>query len=159
MEPAVTHSLVKALRAVPGFEALDDRTLLGVVGDSANLFWREGSVVFERGTPADGLYVVLSGAVRVLDDGGGEVNVLHRGEFFGEFSLVLETDHMNDVVAAEDAELMVVPKESFDELVASSPDLGRRIRQKIEERLPPALQELLARRGTSPASAGAPPGT
>lgn len=146
MEPAVTHSLVKALRAVPGFDALDDRALLGVVGDSANLFWREGSTVFERGSPSDGLYVVLSGSVRILGHNGAEVNVLRSGDFFGEFSLVLETDHMNDVVAAEDTELMVVPKEVFDRLIASSPDLGRRIRQKIEERLPPALRELLAGR-------------
>jgi CRP-like cAMP-binding protein len=145
VESAVTHSLVTALRAVPGFEALDDRTLLGVVGDSANLFWREGSVVFERGSPGDGLYVVLSGAVRILDDGGGEVNVLRAGEFFGEFSLVLETDHMNDVVAAEDTELMVVPKESFERLIASSSDLGEHVRHKLEERLPPELRERLAR--------------
>jgi CRP-like cAMP-binding protein len=142
----VTHSLVKALRAVPGFDALDDRTLLSVVGDSANLFWREGSTVFERGSPSDGLYVVLSGAVRILGENGDEVNVLRSGDFFGEFSLVLDTDHMNDVVAAEDSELMVVPKESFERLIASSPDLGRRVRQKVEERLPPALRQLLAGR-------------
>lgn len=146
MEPAVTHSLVKALRAVPGFDALDDRTLLSVVGDSANLFWREGSKVFERGSPSDGLYVVLSGAVRILGENGDEVNVLRSGDFFGEFSLVLDTDHMNDVVAAEDSELMVVPKESFERLIASSPDLGKRVRQKVEERLPPALRQLLAGR-------------
>lgn len=146
MEPAVTHSLVTALRAVPGFDALDDRTLLSVVGDSANLLWREGSTVFERGSPSDGLYVVLSGAVRILGENGDEVNVLHSGDFFGEFSLVLDTDHMNDVVAAEDSELMVVPKESFERLIASSPDLGKRVRQKIEERLPPELRQLLAGR-------------
>lgn len=144
MEPAVTHSLVNALRAVPGFDALDDRTLLGVVGDSANLFWREGSVVFEQGSPGDGLYVVLSGAVRILGANGDEVNVLGSGDFFGEFSLVLDTDHMNDVVAAEDTELMVVPKESFERLIASSSDLGEHVRQKLEERLPPELRERLA---------------
>jgi CRP-like cAMP-binding protein len=130
---------------VPGFDALDDRVLLGVVGDSANLFWREGSVVFEQGSPGDGLYVVLSGAVRILGDNGAEVNVLRGGDFFGEFSLVLDTDHMNDVVAAEDTELMVVPKESFERLIASSSDLGDRVRQKLEERLPPDLRERLAR--------------
>jgi len=140
----VTHSLVKALRAVPGFEALDDRALLGVVGDSANLFWREGSVVFERGSPGDGLYVVLSGAVRILGEDGDEVNVLRAGDFFGEFSLVLDTDHMNDVVAAEDTELMVVPKESFERLIASSSDLGEHVRRKLEERLPPDLRARLA---------------
>ena len=131
MEPAVTHSLVNALRAVPGFDALDDRTLLSVVGDSANLFWSEGSVVFEQGSPGDGLYVVLSGAVRILGANGDEVNVLGSGDFFGEFSLVLDTDHMNDVVAAEDTELMVVPKESFERLIASSSDLGEHVRQKL----------------------------
>ena len=144
MEPAVTHSLVNALRAVPGFDALDDRTLLSVVGDSANLFWSEGSVVFEQGSPGDGLYVVLSGAVRILGANGDEVNVLGSGDFFGEFSLVLDTDHMNDVVAAEDTELMVVPKESFERLIASSSDLGEHVRQKLEERLPPELRERLA---------------
>jgi hypothetical protein len=41
---------------------------------------------------------------------------------------------------------MVVPKESFERLIASSPDLGRRVRQKVEERLPPALRQLLAGR-------------
>jgi CRP-like cAMP-binding protein len=144
VEPAVTHSLVKALRAVPGFEALDDHVLLGIVGDSANLFWREGSVVFEQGSPGDGLYIVLSGAVRILDASGDEVNVLRTGDFFGEFSLVLDTDHMNDVVAAEDTELMVVPKESFERLIASSSDLGEHVRRKLEERLPPELRERLA---------------
>jgi CRP-like cAMP-binding protein len=144
VEPAVTHSLVNALRAVPGFDALDDRTLLGVVGDSANLFWSEGSVVFEQGSPGDGLYVVLSGAVRILGANGDEVNVLGSGDFFGEFSLVLDTDHMNDVVAAEDTELMVVPKESFERLIGSSSDLGEHVRQKLEERLPPELRERLA---------------
>ena len=144
MEPAVTHSLVNALRAVPGFDALDDRTLLGVVGDSANLFWGEGSVVFEQGSPGDGLYVVLSGAVRILGANGDEVNVLGSGDFFGEFSLVLDTDHMNDVVAAEDTELMVVPKESFERLIASSSDLGEHVRRKLEERMPPDLRARLA---------------
>ena len=145
MGQVVTHSLVKALRAVPGLAGLDDGTLLGVVGDSANLAWRNGSVIFERGSPADGLYVVLAGAVRILGDAGEEVNVLRPGDFFGEFSLVLDTQHMNDVVAAEDTELMVVPKETFDRLIDSSPELGRQVRRKLEERLPDELRAQLPR--------------
>ena len=62
MEPhRVTHSLVKALRAVPDFADLDDATLLRIVGASTNLFYPAGSVVFEPGSPAEALYVVLSG--------------------------------------------------------------------------------------------------
>ena len=135
MEPRVTHSLVAALRAVPSLAALDDHTLLAIVGDSANLFWRAGSRVFTKGSPADGLYIVVSGAVSVLDESGtNEVAVLGAGDFFGELSLLDGSPHGRTVVAAEDTELMVVAKERFDELVAADGELGRTIRRTADER-------------------------
>jgi CRP-like cAMP-binding protein len=124
---------VKALRAVPGLEPLEDRTLLAIVGDSANLFWRAGSTVYGTGAPADGLYIVLSGRVRVLKD-GAEMGALGPGDFFGEFSLLLGTAHGHDVEAVEDTELMVVPKERFDALLAENPELAETIHRKAEER-------------------------
>ena len=134
MEAPVTHSLVNALRAVPSLGALEDRTLLSIVGESANLSWRAGSKVFERGTPGDALYIVLSGGVRIVGPDGGEIAVLAPGAYFGEFSLLLGSDHQSDVVAVEDTELMVVPKECFDAIVAANPELERSLQQTVEER-------------------------
>jgi CRP-like cAMP-binding protein len=133
--PRAAHSLVKALRSVPSLELCDEQSLLTIVGDSANLFWQDGSTVFERGTPSDGLYIVLAGAVRIRDEAGRDLTTLGAGEYFGEFSLLLGTAHQHDVLAVEDTELMVVPKERFDALVAENPELGRRIREKAEARL------------------------
>jgi len=65
------HSLVRALRRVPDFSSLDDGILLKVVGASANLFWPAGSIVFERGSPSEALYIVLGGSVRISDGGDG----------------------------------------------------------------------------------------
>jgi CRP-like cAMP-binding protein len=135
MENKVTHSLVTALRAVPGFATVDERMLLALIGDSANLFWPAQSVVFERGSPSDGLYIIVSGTLRVVDKNGVEVAELGPGDFFGELSLLLDTTHRHDVRIEEDAELMVLPKERFDELTASHPELGRAIRQRAEERI------------------------
>ena len=140
MEGRPTHSLVKALRAVPSFASMDEDKLLEIVGDSVNLRWRAGSALFETGSPADGLYVVLSGTVRVLDASGTVVAVLGPGEFLGEFSLLLGSAHQHTVEATEDAELMVVPKERFDELLAASPELSRSIRAKAEERMAANVQ-------------------
>jgi CRP-like cAMP-binding protein len=131
----VTHSLVDALRRVPSLESLDDRTLLELVGDSANLFWPGGASVFTKGTPGDALYIVLAGAVRVLGDDGGELSVLGPGDFFGELSLLGGSPHQNDVETIEATELMVVPKERFDALLAEYPELGRAIHRRAEERL------------------------
>jgi CRP-like cAMP-binding protein len=135
MENKVTHSLVTALRAVPGFAEVDERMLLALIGDSANLFWPAGSVVFERGSPPDGLYIVVSGKLRVIDKNGQDVAEMGPGEFFGELSLLLDTFHRHDVRVEEDAELMVLPKECLEEISEEHPELGRAIRDRAEERI------------------------
>jgi CRP-like cAMP-binding protein len=139
MTVEVTHSLVKALRAVPDFASLDDHTLLQIVGASANLFWPAGTVVFEKGSASEGLYVVLTGEVRIFDSLAGEETEVSRvgpGESFGELSLLLHTTHNKKAEAGEDSELLVIPEESFKELLASNPDLAAEFRRRVEERVP-----------------------
>jgi CRP-like cAMP-binding protein len=74
----ITHSLIKALKNVPGFDVLDERTLLRIVGASVNLSWPAGSLVFEKGNPGEALYIVLSGQVRIYDS---ELLVLMKDSF------------------------------------------------------------------------------
>jgi CRP-like cAMP-binding protein len=131
----VSHTLVRALRSVPAFSRLDETTLCEIVGASSNLVWRAGAPVFEQGDPAEALYIVLSGAIRILEDRGQEVATLGAGDFFGELSLLLRTNHSKRAEAAEDSELMVVPKQSFEALVAEDPELAEAVRRGMEERL------------------------
>lgn len=131
-----THTLVKALRRVPDFEGLPEHTLLATVGASANLFWRSGETIFSRGDAGDALYIVLSGAVRIVDDQGAEVARIGTGDYFGELSMLLHTTHSKSAEAVEDTELMVVPKASFQELLSASPELAGHFRRKVEQRLP-----------------------
>src|ERR671934_2273796 len=138
MEDRVSHSLVAALRSVPSLSTLEDRSLLAIVGDSANLFWRAGSQVFAKGSPADGLYIVVSGSVRVVGEDAVELGVLKAGDFFGELSLLEGLPHGRDVVAVEDTELMVIAKECFDDLLAGNPDVAASIRETAAQRGAPA---------------------
>lgn len=138
MPGAAKHSLVSALAAVPDFAALDDRTLLRIVGASANLVWSANSVIFEKGSVAEALYVILSGRVQILEVVDGEeteIATLEPGDYFGELSLLLHTTHSKKARAVEDSELMVLPKESFQELLASNPELAGHLRRKLETRL------------------------
>ena len=138
MTDRVTHSLVNALRQVPDFRPLDEQGLLDVVGCSANLFWREGETVFQTGDPAEALYIVLSGRVRILDPADGdeqEVAMIGPGDFFGELSLLLDSTHSKTARVAEDSEIMVVPKEPFQSLLSDAPELAAGLQRKIDERL------------------------
>jgi CRP-like cAMP-binding protein len=120
---------------VPAFAELDEATLCAIVGASANFLWRSGAPIFDPGEPAEALYIVLSGSVRISEEPEREVARLGPGDFFGELSLLLRTNHSKRAEALEDSELMVVPKQSFEALLADETGLAQAIRAAMEERL------------------------
>lgn len=127
---------MRALRTVPDFAHLDDRTLLKILGASANLHWTAGTVVFEKGTPGDALYIVLSGEVSVFDpdDDDPEIARVGPGGYFGDLSLFLGQQHSKSVRAVEDTELMVIPKASFEVLLEADEELADHFRRVFEDR-------------------------
>jgi CRP/FNR family transcriptional regulator, cyclic AMP receptor protein len=135
MPVPVSHTLVRALRAVPAFSALDEATVCSIVGASSNFVWRAGSRIFDQGDPAEALYVVLSGSVRIVEEPDHEVATLGPGDFFGELSLLLHTNHSKRAEAADDSELMVLPKQPFEALLRDDPELAQAVRRGMEERL------------------------
>ena len=137
MARPVTHSLVKALRRVPGFDLLGPDDLLTIVGASVNLRWAKGSHVFKKGSPGEGLYIVLDGKVTIYDEvNGGEVEIasIETGDYFGEMSLLADTTHTKSVRAIEDSELLVLLKEAFSELMESNEELADHIHKTLETR-------------------------
>ena len=137
MRAPVSHSLIKALKAVPGFDLLGEDELLEIVGASVNLAWPAGACVFAKGLPGEALYIVLSGKVRIYDEIDGhdvEIAQTGPGDFFGESSLLLDTTHTKNVEAVEDTELLVLSKESFRKLLASNAELAAHIHQTLEAR-------------------------
>jgi CRP/FNR family transcriptional regulator, cyclic AMP receptor protein len=134
----ISHSLVAALRRVPLFCDLDDHALLELVGASCNFCWGSGTTVFEKGEEAEALFVVLSGSVCILDvDDGRELEVakVEAGQFFGEHSLLLRRTHSKRAVAREETELMMLSKDSFEDLLTQQPDLETQFRRGLEERI------------------------
>jgi CRP-like cAMP-binding protein len=119
---------VYRLRAIPEFAGLDERTLLKIVGASANLFWRAGEHIEQD----EGLFVVLDGRVRVVDD-DGRAREVGPGGSFGELSL-FPNGHAAGARAIEDAELMVVPKAWLGELNAAILRQVLRPRDAVAER-------------------------
>jgi CRP-like cAMP-binding protein len=131
----ISHTLVRALRNVPAFSGLDETTLCDIVGASSNFVWRAGSPIFEPGDPAEALYIVLSGEVRIVDEAEQDVARLEPGDFFGELSLLQRTNHSKRAEVLEDSELMVLPQQRFEALLAEDPGLAEAVRGAMETRL------------------------
>lgn len=138
MEQKVQHSLVQSLRRIPDFATLDYSTLLQIVGESMNLFWKAGSVIFEPGAPGDALYVVLLGEVSITDD-SQEIAHMSAGDSFGEMSLLMNATHTKTSFAVTDSEILVLPKESFETILQTNPALSEHFHRVAAAKRPREL--------------------
>ena len=87
--------------------------------------FRRGEVLFHEGDPGDALFVVASGAVKVVvpsEDGEEAIlATLRRGDFLGELALLDGAPRSASAIALEATETLALPRDQFRALVASEP--------------------------------------
>jgi CRP-like cAMP-binding protein len=97
-----------------------------------------GEKVVEETQPSDGLYVVMSGELSVKRRGdGAEVAIaaLKEGEVFGEISLLTKRPATATVHAAKPSTVLRLPRQTFDELVCTHPQILALVSDLSDERL------------------------
>ncbi|AGC45375.1 cyclic nucleotide-binding domain-containing protein [Myxococcus stipitatus DSM 14675] len=91
-------------------------------------------VIIRDGDPTDGLYVLLSGEVEVHKD-GHLLTRLKEGDLFGEISLLQKTPATATVMASRHTTLLRLPREDFDALISSHPQILVLVSELTDERL------------------------
>lgn len=95
-----------------------------------------GTVLLEQGTPARGLYLLISGSVDVIDSSTGErIDRDGAGSVLGEMSLLTGQLCSAGVIATSDVEALVLSTESYHRLIASHPELEIALSQLVSDRL------------------------
>jgi CRP/FNR family cyclic AMP-dependent transcriptional regulator len=94
--------------------------------------------IFSKGDPANALYIVKDGRVRILSlsDKGTEtiVHILKEGAIFGEL-LLSEERRFFSAVAGTDALVTALPKGSLVELLTSIPTVAKNFIRLLSKRL------------------------
>jgi CRP-like cAMP-binding protein len=93
----------------------------------------EGEVLIHEGQPSDGLYVVLTGEVEVVM-GNRRVATLREGQVFGEISLLTRSPTSATVKATRRTSFLRLPREDFDELIMSHPQILEQVAELTDER-------------------------
>ena len=123
--PAGELRLETALECMPLFRDLDPGDLATLAATVRTRRYRRGDVVFQQGDPGDGLYVILSGRVKIwtTGDGGGEaiLATLRANEFFGALALLDGAPRSASATAIEATETLTVPRERFRQLIDDEP--------------------------------------
>lgn len=99
---------------------------------------KPGEDVLVEGGPGDGLYLIKSGEVEIIihDKEGQEVTItyLSEGAFFGEISLIQHSPCTATVRTTQDTILLKLPKEAFNEVIMTHPQVLELITEYVEER-------------------------
>lgn len=95
-----------------------------------------GEVLITEGKNSDGLYVVLHGSVQVLkrDKNPIELAKLKEGDVFGEMSLLTRQPATATVTSQSNSILLRLPRENFQELVLTHPQILELVSELTERR-------------------------
>jgi CRP-like cAMP-binding protein len=116
---------VEALGRCRLFEGMGPDELRAMARTLRARRFRRGEVLFHEGDPGDALFVVASGAVKVVvpsEDGEEAIlATLRRGDFLGELALLDGAPRSASAVALEATEALALPRDQFLALVATEP--------------------------------------
>lgn len=114
-------------RKAQTFPTLDDDKMMRVGRFGAREAVSGGSLLFKRGERSVDFFLVLKGAIDILDDQGGAERRVHRheaGQFTGELDLFNDRKILVSGRADGETEVVRVKRSDFRRLIAAEPDIG-----------------------------------
>lgn len=126
------------LRKMLLFAGLSDDDLATIAKKLHPLQVKEGQLIFAEGEPGDNLYLIESGQVLVVSDAATEREIIARlseGEFFGEMALLSGEPRSAAVRAVTAANLWVIGKADFEEIVTTYSPVGLTLSRVLSQRL------------------------
>jgi CRP/FNR family cyclic AMP-dependent transcriptional regulator len=134
------------LRSVPMFSLLPGDQLLLLTQLLLRKPYPKNSIVMAAGDPADALYIVISGRLKVMmsDKEGREIilAILRQGEVFGEMGLIDQAPRSATVVAMESSELLTITRTDFTKCLQKNFDLTMNVIRGLAKRLREADKQI-----------------
>ena len=140
--PTVTHQMMPLLAGVA------PRTARRFLESVKTVRLRRGDSIFEAGDSSKGLYVVVSGCVKLSLPLAASrervLAILKPGSWFGETSLVLGHAHTETAAAVQHTELAHIPATTFLDCLGRDRRLSAKILAEAFRRLESALADTIA---------------
>ena len=141
---------IKTLKRAELFKQMTDDELRKLAERLRYAPFAKGNMITKQGASGQHwLFIIINGEAEVfLEAMSGErhkLNVLSKGDFFGEMSLMTGAPRLASVIARTDVECYRLDKEAFEEIMLARPSLAEEVAHVLVERraqLDSALQNL-----------------
>lgn len=132
---------VTALAGVPLFAGISAESMERLAAVTGEQDFATGQFIVRQGQVGSGLYVVLSGSVRVMS-GSDELARLGKGDFFGELSVIDQQPRNASVEAVEPTEVLALASWDLLALLESDAQLSLNMIKGLVERVRLAGEKL-----------------
>ena len=126
--------LEQQLASVPLLAGLNTRIRHRLAETGKRRTYAADEEIVREGSTGTALYIVLSGAARVVR-GGEAIGEVKAGDFFGELALIEEHPRSASVVAAVETECLLFPAWEFTALLEEHPEIAVPIMRALIGRL------------------------
>jgi CRP-like cAMP-binding protein len=127
------------LSNLPLFRELSREEIDRIAAQTRQLYFTRGDIVFHRGDPCNGFYLVIYGQVKLafISSQGDEkvIEILAQGQSFGEAVLFLEKPYPVTANALVDTMLLHVSKEAVFDEIDRDARFARRVIAGMAQRL------------------------
>lgn len=121
------------------FNGLSDEALAALAQKASTRKLVKNDVLMRKGEPGDSLFLIHNGWVKIvtLDSKGDEliINKCGPGETIGEMALLDGAPRSATVIAMEDAEVLELKQDVFQNILDQRPDVSLAIIRSYSERL------------------------
>jgi CRP/FNR family transcriptional regulator, cyclic AMP receptor protein len=138
----------RVLSEVPLFESLPAGEVELVAQRLRPRRFRQGDVIFHRHDPGTGLYIIVSGKVKIhTDEADGTeciLVILCSGDFFGELAVLDGHERSATATAMEATEVVLLAREDLHEILHAYPRISLTLLSTLASRLRRATETYLA---------------
>ena len=139
--------VIKVLENIPIFENLSAKELEKIARLTHERKYKKDEQIFKKLAPAEGMYVIINGAVEIYDpETKNSYADLVSGDFFGELALLDDEPRSASALAKQESRLIGFFRTDLLTLIERSPELGNRVLLNLSrvlgERLRKTNQEM-----------------
>lgn len=109
----------------------EDLAYIGSIATELQL--PEGTTIFKQDEPADSMYVIVSGRVK-LHKNGQEILIAGEKEAFGTWALVDTEPYIMTATALEDVHLLKIEQDEFYDLLSDHAEITQSIFRALVQR-------------------------
>ncbi len=135
----MNQDITTQLKNTTLFKDLSDEALTTLAQKATNRILVKNDVLMRKGEPGDSLFLIHTGWVKIVtvDSKGDEliINKCGPGETIGEMALLDRGPRSATVIALEDAEVLELKKDVFEEILDQRPDVSLSIIRSYSNRL------------------------